>query len=262
MKHYRIFFLPALCLSVASPGVFAQGNELDITIRVMNENEQPDEFVQRLELPPPDSFGISLQNENSGSLTLDDEVSNTGDEITAAADASEQVSINTIIDNISINGAGSDDTEGNTDNLPQQVVDILDENLPLNTDLTDTLDETTGEIVDVINDLPGGDITDDVIDDLPVDLGDDVVDSVDDVSGGIVDVVEDIDSPADGIEDTVGELNDDLNSGLDSDLGNEIANDLNGAGSADELPLALDDIGNTPVDEDTLDIPESLTDGL
>jgi ABC-type antimicrobial peptide transport system permease subunit len=255
MKHQKLLLIPVFSLTVISPAVFSQDNELDITIRVMNENEQPSDFVQRLELPSPETFGITTQSETNNSLTLEEEISGISDDITGTANASEEISINTIIDNISINGAGAEATVDNANNLPDQVVDILDENLPLNIDLSDRIDETTGEIVDVTDDIDVGGVDDltgeiseelgDVsnnVDDTTGDIADEAVENTDDMTGDIVDTVDDLDSPADSMDDTLGET------GETGDLTTDL----------DELSQPLDE----PIADDNLDIPQELTNGL
>lgn len=256
MKYHHFLIIPALGISVFSPAALAQDDELDITIRVMNENEQPAGFVRRLELPSPESLGIPAREESAIDAEIDNDVTATGADIIDTINASEEVVVNTVIDNISIDGASADATLDNAGNLPNQVVDILDDDLPLNDDLADAVDDTTGEIVDVTNDILGsdpvdvaagigGDTVDDITDDA-VAVGEDVSGSVDDTAGDIVDAVgdatgdtvDDIEDPAADVEGTLDTVNDT----------GTLASDL--------------DALNDSLDSDTTELPASLSDSL
>ena len=295
MKHQTLLFIPALGLSVISPAAFSQENELDITIRVMNENEQPSEFVQRLELPPPENFDLSAQDEPSVTITLEEEIDSASEDITSTANASEEITVNTIIDNISIDGAVAQESVDNAGNLPGQIVNILDDELPLNDDLTDTVDDATGEIVDVtdgLGDLAGG-ITGD-----PGDTGNDIVDNVEDTTGGVTDAVDDATGDITGdvgdstddisgdvtdtVDDTTGDIPDGIGDSTD-DVSGDVAGTVDDAvndsvgdigESADGVEQSLDAAGDTgdltsdlesfsqPLEEDPAGLAGDLTEDL
>lgn len=242
MRRHSIIFMFTLGLGISSQLAMAQDDELDITIRVIGEDEDPSAFVQRIELPPPENFDVT---DVSGDTDVDESRSGeevadqVSDEIGESAEESTATAINATLDSISISGAKARESDEPDRNLPGQVVDVLDEDLPLNDDLTDDVDEATGEIVDVIEDNAGE--LDDVIDNVAENTGD----AVDDITDNVGDTVDDVTG---NVDDTTGDITSDT---VDSTT--DVVDTLDD--TSDSTDVVTDTVG------DSTDATGDLTDG-
>lgn len=212
-------------LGLTTP-VYAQGEELDIIMDVVEEGDDPSEIIQRLELPPPMNAVANvpeletIQGPNLNELqlqTLRDDV----EALLQDADSTVSDAVNDALANGNVN----------------ELLDLLDDQLP-----PDVIEDLTTDIEDLTNDLVD-DITDDV-DNLTDDV-DDLTEELDDLTNDIDDVTDDVDDITDDVNDLADEIGGDIDSATD---------DLNDA--IDDLPLEtapleelpLEDLNSTPLD--------------
>jgi hypothetical protein len=166
----------AVAALVVSPAALAQKPELDMTMTVMEEGEEPAGLVRKIHLPAPAEIGVRddvvVEQFPAGSIA--DEVREQSGELAEEA-------VGTVIDDIkdvlSIDGAVED--------LPGDIVDNLSEDLPL-------LDD---DVLPDLPDLPGGAPRDSVPQDVVPEAGDtidavenDASDAVNDAVDGVKDV--------------------------------------------------------------------------
>lgn len=157
MKRRQLTALGLLTgLNLVVAPAFAQAQpELDLTIRVMEEGQQPDGFINQIELPPPEAFeGGSIDFDLSDSLPLEDAV----EETRSLVDSVEETVSDQVRETISIDGSAPEPSveqpDMGTDSpaIPESVERILAEDLPLAEPLNDVVD--LDDLVDVTADVP------------------------------------------------------------------------------------------------------------
>jgi hypothetical protein len=171
MKANKLTLLSlAVAMVVMSPAALAQNPELDMTMTIMEEGQEPAGLVQKIHLPAPAEIGArdDVVVESLGSR-IADEVREQSGELTDEA-------VGTVTDGIK-DVLSIDGVEG----LPEDIVDNLSEDLPL--------------LDDVLPDLPD-------LPDLPIGSSQDVVRE----AGDVLDAVEN--DAADAVNDTVDGVND------------------------------------------------------
>lgn len=143
-------------LNLVTAPAFAQAQpELDLTIQVMEEGQQPDGFINRIELPPPEAFDAnSIEFDLSDSLPLEDAIEATR----SVVDSVEEAVTDQVRETISIDGSAPEPSPEQpgvvteSPAIPESVERILAEDLPLEEPLSDVVD--LGELVDVTADAP------------------------------------------------------------------------------------------------------------
>lgn len=177
-------------------------NELDLTIRVLDENESPGELINRIKLPPPDYFNREF---SVPSLQSPDVSETAADDALVMTEESEQTGVDSIRERISIDGIGTA-SAGNPDDqqaspvsaiLPESVVNILDQDIPLQQSLKEDLQPVVEAVGGIVVDTAGatvdsltGNTFDTAIDtdtgaivDVTTDTATDVTDDVSDLLG-------------------------------------------------------------------------------
>lgn len=203
MKKHQLYALPAaLAMMQASPLILAQAAaELDITITVLEEGQTPAGFIQQLELPPADFFATGAFEATTGIDADGSEAATAAAELNAeVADltgAATETLNNAVRETISIDGTAALSTETAT-LVPNTIVDVLDTELPLVDsletvldagldDVTDNLpplDDVTGGVGNVIDNVTGGTGGAGVLPDLPG-IVDNLDDSLDTIAPGV-----------------------------------------------------------------------------
>lgn len=203
--------LPGLAWAPTSG--FAQASELDLTMQVIAENQEPAGFINQIDLPPPEFFVSGTGDlEVAIDAVIEDQVAETtavvDDVETTAADAiREQISIDGVADT---NGTGA----GNNDSsIPDSVDTILASDLPFDGTLQETVDATS-DLVDGVTDSVGQ-VTGSV--DAGVDTIVDVTDATNDAVGSGTNAVTDIvDNLGDATDDNLDAASDALGSTTDA----------------------------------------------
>jgi hypothetical protein len=174
VKTNKLTLLPlAVAMLVMSPAVLAQNPELDMTMTVMEEGQEPAGLVQKIHLPAPAEIGVrdDVVVEQFPAGRVADEVREQSNELTEDA-------VGTVTDNIkdvlSIDGVVED--------LPGDIVDNLSEDLPL-------LDDVLPDPPDLPNlpDLPLGTSRDSVPQDVVPEAGEVIDAGVNDAADEVED---------------------------------------------------------------------------
>lgn len=146
MKASKLTFalLPMVAtMACVSPVALAQNEqELDLTITIMEEGEEPAGFISKIALPPQMLIAepeAAAAGQSKVSPELDDEIDTASDIL---EEATTTVS-DAIKDTLSVDGAAG------LDGLPDEVIDNLPADLPLIDDLVEELDAT--ELDDVLD---------------------------------------------------------------------------------------------------------------
>ncbi len=226
MKHLSTtklaltFFMTGL-----SQHVVAQSSpELEITMQVMEAGQHPAGLIQRIELPPPDFF---LQEEVAISTAevLQDTV------LVESNDLQETVSeivADQVRDTISIDGTVTTDPdislpEQIVNELPNDIVDILDDDLPLQNTLEETLTELNDQTPDLVDGIlstapVSADIDNTLVQDIDTSLMQDVETNLNGTTTDIVDVFNDTNSDllSDDIQSLGSDVNDSVNTILET----------------------------------------------
>lgn len=178
MKPNKLRLLPlAVAVLAASPAAVAQERELDMTMTIMEEGQQPEGLVRKIPLPSPAEAGVADDAAQSAGRIADEVREESGQLV----DEAVGTVTDTVKDVLSIEGAA-----GAAD-LPGDIVDNLSEDLPL-------LDEALPELPQ--GDLPQGTLPQEV---LPQDATRE--------AGG---AIETMDAPVDEARDAGSELGDTL----------------------------------------------------
>ena len=171
-----ISFVMLACFSSVSPA--QTSGDLDMTMTIMEDEEQPEGFIQKIPLPSAEDTADAPE-QMEPDVAIDSETLEDVESLTSElADDATGVINDSVKDIISIDGAGE---------LPDDIVDNLSDDSPLLDDLTDDVDDT----------LPN-----DLTDDAPLDNAiretaseiDNIVDNIDDANSDMID---------DSIEDTL-----------------------------------------------------------
>jgi hypothetical protein len=173
----KLTLLPlTVAMLVMSPAALAQSPELDMTMTVMEEGQEPAGLVQKIHLPAPAEIGARddvVVEFLGGSIA--DEVREQSNELTEEA-------VGTVTDGVK-DVLSIDGVEG----LPDDIVDNLSEDLPL-------LDD---DVLPDLPDLPIGSSRDSLPQDVVREAGDaidavenDAADAVNDTVGGVIDAVD------------------------------------------------------------------------
>jgi hypothetical protein len=137
MKPNKLRLLPlAAAMLVVSPAATAQNRELDMTMTIMEEGQEPEGYIRKIPLPAPAEVGAA-----SG-VAPEKTPDRIADEVRQEAAGLLDESVGTVTDNIK-DVLSIDGVDG-LDGLPGDIVDNLSEELPL-------LDELP-------LDLPGGEL--------------------------------------------------------------------------------------------------------
>lgn len=207
-----------------SPGVFAQNDELDLTITIIEEGETPEGVVTRIPFPTAQAIVESVPSEidvNSMDTLSDDIVEDVNDSVNEVVETISETVSESIKDTISIDGIES------VEELPEDIIDNLPEELPL----------TDENIDDVIDGLPETDLTEDL----------DVIDSISIDNEAMIEAAEE--AAVETITESVDEsVNDAMNDVIDDAAADEAIDELpteNIDESASELE-ALDAIDQLP----------------
>lgn len=211
MKHLSTTQL-ALTFFMTGLGqhVVAQSSpELEITMQVIEAGQRPAGLIQRIELPPPDFF---LQEEIGFSNTelLQEAVQVEANDLQetvndiVADSVRDTISINGIdagnpatpeigIPDIDLPDTGTPDLEAPipetlVDTLPGDIVDILDDDLPLQNTLEETLTDVTGQAPELVDGITSSSLT---LPDSDTSLTEQLDVTVDSPTIDIVDVVGD-----------------------------------------------------------------------
>lgn len=178
MKPNKLGLLPlAVAVLVVSPAAVAQDRELDMTMTIMEEGQQPEGLVRKIQLPSPAEAGVADDAAQSAGGIADEVREESGQLV----DEAVGTVTDTIKDALSIEGV-----EGAAD-LPEDIVDNLSEDLPL-------LDEPLPDLPQV--DLPQGTLPREV---MPQDAARE--------AGG---AIEAMDAPVDEARDAGSEIGDTL----------------------------------------------------
>lgn len=137
MKPNRLRLLTLTVATLAASPALAEKAELDMTMTIMEEGQEPAGFIQKITLPAPAEIGV----EKSLSTGIVDQVR---EESGKLVDEATGTVTDNIKDVLSIEGA---------EDLPGDIVDNLSEDLPLLDDVVDgpdlpglPLDSPQGEL--------------------------------------------------------------------------------------------------------------------
>jgi hypothetical protein len=211
MKHLSTTQL-ALTFFMTGLGqhVVAQSSpELEITMQVIEAGQRPAGLIQRIELPPPDFF-LQEEIEFSNTELLQEAVQVEANDLQetvndiVADSVRDTISINGIdagnlatpeisIPDIDLPDTGTPDLEAPipetlVDTLPGDIVDILDEDLPLQNTLEETLTDVTGQAPELVDGIISSSLT---LPDSDTSLTEQLDVTVDNPAMDIVDVVGD-----------------------------------------------------------------------
>jgi hypothetical protein len=196
MKANKLTLLPLVAAMLAiSPAAQAQDPELDMTMTIMEEGQEPANLVQKIHLPSPAEIGVrdDVVVERSLGSGIADEVREQSNELTEEA-------VGTVTDNIK-DVLSIDGVEG-VEDLPGDIVDNLSEDLPL------LDDDALPDPPDLPNlpDLPLGSSRDSLPQDVVQEAGE-VIDGVgNDAADAVNDTVDGVNDAADGVKDVGSEL--------------------------------------------------------
>jgi hypothetical protein len=145
--NFRLFntLLGASLTAIISSQTQAQSaTDLELTIRVLGEDENPGELIKQIRMPPPDYFSREFSNPD---ITAPGPGQTIAEQAQLATEEAEQTAVDSIRERISIDGL--DATSGENPDSPQPdtgaatlpgtVVNILDQDLPLRQSLEDDL---------------------------------------------------------------------------------------------------------------------------
>jgi hypothetical protein len=195
VKATKLTLLPlAVAMLVISPAALAENPELDMTMTIMEEGQEPAGFVQKIHMPAPAEIGarddVVVEKSPHG---IADEVRKQSGELTEEA-------VGTVTDGIkdvlSIDGA---------EDLPSDIVDNLSDDLPL---LDDDVLPDLPDLPNLPNlpDLPLGSSRDSLSQDAVPDAGD-VIDAVEnDASDAVNNTVDGVNDAVDGVKDVGSEV--------------------------------------------------------
>lgn len=166
-KINKLTLLPlAVAMLVMSPAALAQNPELDMTMTIMEEGQEPAGFVQKLQLPTPAEIGVREDVVVEKSLNgIADEVREKSGELTEEAAGTVTDGVKDVL---SIDGA---------EDLPEDIVDNLSDDLPL-------LDGDGLPDLPDLPDLPGGSARDNLPQDAVPEAGGVDNDAVDEAVKG------------------------------------------------------------------------------
>lgn len=122
MKPNKLRMLPlAIAVLAVSPAAVAEDRELDMTMTILEEGQQPEGLVRKIQLPSPAEAGVADDAAKSPQRIADEAREESGQ----LADEAVGTVTDTIKDALSIEGAAG------VEDLPGDIVDNLSEDLPL-----------------------------------------------------------------------------------------------------------------------------------
>jgi hypothetical protein len=138
------FLAAGLSTMISSQGQAQSATDLELTIRVLGENEDPGELINQITLPAPDYFSREFSNPG---ITDPDLSQSVAEQVQLAGEETEQSGVDAIRESVSIDGldiASGQNPDGPLPDsgrtiLPDAVVNIIDEDLPLRQSLEDDL---------------------------------------------------------------------------------------------------------------------------
>ncbi len=218
--------ISTISLSAMCTDVFAQAvveNELDITIRVMEENETPVGFINRLPLPDFDSLNSAVVPPQT---IQDSDIQIEIDAATTLADDTSLILTDRIVEAVSIDGTTAvDDALDPVVEIPGEIVDVLNPDLPLQDSLQDTLD-----IVDSLS------------------TQDDGIGTVNSLTDSVIEIDAIVDNLAPEIDQTDSVIADDLLNEIELSPPDDLLDPpLNDVPVQDALDDIADDISDLPV---------------
>jgi hypothetical protein len=138
------FLAAGLSTMISSQGQAQSATDLELTIRVLGENEDPGELINQITLPAPDYFSREFSNRGSTDPDLSQSIT---EQVQLASEETEQTGVDLIREGVSIDGldiaSGQNpdgplpDSDGTI--LPDSVVNIIDQDLPLRQSFEDEL---------------------------------------------------------------------------------------------------------------------------
>ena len=233
--------LPGLAWAPTSG--FAQAIELDLTMQVIAENQEPAGFINQIDLPPPEFFVSGTGDlEVAVDAVIEDQITETA----AVVDDVETTATDTIREQISIDGVADTNGTGagnNDSSIPDSVDSILATDLPFDGTLEETVDATS-DIVDGVTDSIGQ-VTGSV--EAGVDTIVDVTDATNDAVGSGTDAVTDI-------VDNLGDVTDDNLDAATHALGS----------TTDEATVQVMELNNSleNIDAQSLTVDDAVVDNL
>jgi hypothetical protein len=194
-KTNKLTLFPlAVAMLAMSQHALAQNPELDMTMTIMEEGQEPAGLVQKLHLPAPSEIGVR------DDVVVEKSLNGIADEVREQSGELTEEAVGTVTDGIkdilSIDGA---------EELPGDIVDNLSDDLPL------LGDDVLPDLPDLPNlpnlpDLPLGTSRDSLPQDVVEGAGE-AIDAVEsDAADAVNDTVDGVNDAVDGLEDVGSEV--------------------------------------------------------